>query len=325
MVHDYWRYRDDPAFVKRQLPGTRAVLDYYLAKQRDDGLVGWIPWWTFLDWSADFDSGVPPQDENGGSTGISLQMVNALREAADLEQALGDPTRATTYRKHADRAVNAVRTLAWDPTKGLVADTKAKERFSQQANILAVIADATPAGQRTAVLDKILAEPMLSSADDARSTAPRTKGLGLAKASYYFRFYLARAMEAAGRGDQYLSQLEPWREMLDLGLSTWAESPGLSARSDCHAWSSHPNYDLLTIVAGIKPGSPGFKTVRIEPHLGTLDKVEARMPHPKGEIVVSYRRDGEKVEVSTTLPSGLTGDVVWKGKTYPLSHKLVLP
>jgi hypothetical protein len=113
--------------------------------------------------------------------------------------------------------------------------------------------------------------------------------------------------------------------MLDLGLSTWAESPGLSARSDCHAWSAHPNYDLLTLVAGIKPGSPGFKTVKIEPHLGTLDKVEARMPHPKGEIVVSYVRRGSGYEVSTTLPRGLTGELIWKGKSYGLTPRLTLP
>jgi len=324
MVHDYWRYRDDAAFVKRQLPGTRAVLDFYLAHQRADGLVGKVPWWNFLDWSADFDAGVPPEDGDGGSVGISLQMVNALREAAALEEALGDAARASAYRAAAAKAVDTVRTSCFDASRGLVADTKAKDRFSQQANILAVIADAVPAGQRKAVLDKVLAEPMLSSADDARSS-DRPKGLGLAKASYYFRFYLARAMEAAGRGDQYLPQLEPWREMLDLGLSTWAESPGLSARSDCHAWSAHPNYDLLTIVAGIKPGSPGFKTVRIEPHLGTLNNVEARMPHPRGEIVVAYRRRGAGVEVSTTLPPGVTGELIWKGKTYPMAPRLTLP
>jgi hypothetical protein len=327
MVHDFWRYRDDPAFVKGQLPGTRTVLDFYLAHQREDGLVGHVPWWNFVDWSSAFAEGVPPQDENGGSAAISLQMANALREAADLEAALGDASRADLYRRHAQRAVAAVRERCWDATRGLVADTQAKARFSQQANILAVLADAVPVGQRSAVLDKVLAEPVLSSKDGSPK-AGGGAGLGLAKASYYFRFYLARALEALGRGDEYLPQLEPWREMLDLGLSTWAETPDLAARSDCHAWSAHPNYDLLTLVAGIKPGSPGFKTVRLEPHLGTLDRLNAAMPHPKGEIAVSYRRLGDKVGASVTLPAGLTGELVWRGKTYALAsgpQELTLP
>jgi hypothetical protein len=330
MVHDFWRYRDDPAFVKQQLPGTRSVLDFYLRHQREDGLVGFVPWWSFIDWTGPFADGVPPQDENGGSTSITLQMVNALREAADLEATLGDLARALAYRQAAQKAADAVVKLCWDEGKGLVADTKAKAEFSQQANILAVLAEAVPAGHRASVLDKVLAEPMLSSADGTSPPAAGAvaKGLGLAKASYYFRFYLARALEATGRGDEYLPQLEPWREMLDLGLSTWAETPDLASRSDCHAWSAHPNYDLLTIVAGIKPGSPGFKTVRIEPHLGSLDRLNATFPHPSGEVTVAYRRSGNDVGASVALPPGLTGELAWRGKTYSLAsgaQELKLP
>jgi len=321
MVHDFWRYRDDPSFVRQQLPGTRSVLDFYLAHQREDGLVGYVPWWSFIDWTGPFAAGVPPQDENGGSTSITLQLVNALREGADLETAVGDSARAAAYRQAAQKAADAVVRLCWDEGKGLVADTRAKAQFSQQANILAVLAEAVPAGRRVSVLDKVLAEPMLSSADGTSPPAPGSmaKGLGLAKASYYFRFYLARALEATGRGDDYLPQLEPWREMLGLGLSTWAETPDLASRSDCHAWSAHPNYDLLTIVAGIKPGSAGFKTVQIEPHLGALDRLNAAFPHPAGAIAVSYRRYDKEVAASVTLPAGLTGDLVWRGKSYPLA------
>ena len=53
--------------------------------------------------------------------------------------------------------------------------------------------------------------------------------------------------------------------MLNRGLTTWAETAD-PTRSDCHAWSASPNYDLLSIVAGIQPAAPGFKRVRIEPH-----------------------------------------------------------
>ena len=141
---------------------------------------------------------------------------------------------------------------------------------------------------------------------------------GVALASVYFRFYLSRVLEKLGEGERYLPELEPWREMLDVGLSTFAEIPDAAVRSDCHAWSAHPNYDLLRTVAGLKPGSPGFRTVRVEPHLGTLGRIDATMPHPSGPISVSYRRDGQALEVKVTLPPGLSGEFAWRGLTRSL-------
>ena len=149
---------------------------------------------------------------------------------------------------------------------------------------------------------------MLSYHDGAGPETATAPG-GLTKASYYFRFYLSRALEKLGRGDQYLPQLEPWREMLELGLSTWAETPDDASRSDCHAWSSHPNYDLLTIVAGIRPAAPGFRSVRIEPSLGTLDRFEASMPHARGldrgVLPARRARPGGPDHPSPRAPRGL--------------------
>jgi hypothetical protein len=115
----------------------------------------------------------------------------------------------------------------------------------------------------------------------------------------------------------YLSQLAPWYNMLDLGLSTWAETPE-PTRSDCHAWSASPNYDLLTIVAGIRPGSPGFKTVHIEPHLEGLHQLNASMPHASGMIETSYRLEGAHWSATFTLPSGVDGQLAWKDRVWPL-------
>jgi alpha-L-rhamnosidase len=78
MVHDFWRYRGDDVFVKAQLPGTRTVLDWFLNRQRPDGLMGHLDWWPFLDWGKDFAFGMPPEEADGGSSPITLQYVEAL-------------------------------------------------------------------------------------------------------------------------------------------------------------------------------------------------------------------------------------------------------
>jgi hypothetical protein len=121
-------------------------------------------------------------------------------------------------------------------------------------------------------------------------------------------------MKQAGLGDEYLSMLGPWREMLSRGLTTFAEQPD-PTRSDCHAWSASPVYDLLATVCGIESASPGFATVRIEPHLGKLKHAEGKVMHPKGEILVSLARKGDGLQASVTLPSGVTGSFVWNGKS----------
>jgi hypothetical protein len=100
--------------------------------------------------------------------------------------------------------------------------------------------------------------------------------------------------------------------MLALGLTTWAEMPE-PGRSDCHAWSAHPNFDLLATVAGIESAK-----VNIQPHLGALKQLNASLPHPQGDITVAYRREGEHLKADVTLPGRLTGSFVWKGKTVSL-------
>jgi hypothetical protein len=132
-------------------------------------------------------------------------------------------------------------------------------------------------------------------------------------ATYYFRFYLARAVEHAKLGDQYLQLLGPWRTMLNLGLTTWAESPE-PTRSDSHAWSAHPNYDLLTIVAGIRPASPGFKSIEIQPHTGELKHMSVKMPVPGGIVSVEYNRGARGIDAEVTLPQGMTGTLLWRGR-----------
>ena len=157
MVHDYALYRDDPAFVREQLAGTRTVLAWFLQHQNANGLVGKLPWWSFVDWTEDFKGGDPPQDANGDSTIITLHLIEALREAAELEAAYGDPVLAQRYRQTAAKSVHAIQTLCWNPQTHLFTDTPHGNHYSQHTNAMAVWLDvAAPAAQRD-IMTRILA------------------------------------------------------------------------------------------------------------------------------------------------------------------------
>ncbi len=310
MVHDFWLYRNDADFLRAQLAGTRTVLDWFLQRQRPDGLLRRLPWWVFVDWSEDFQAGEPPQDGDGGSSIITLQFIEALRYAAELEDAYGNRARAEIYRQGMERALEGIRKLCWNQKYGLLADTPAQTHFSQHANILGIWLDVIPQPQQKRALTKLL------SVSDTRFKSDSTLP-PMSQATYYFRFYLSRALQHAGMGQEYIPLLQPWRDMLALGLTTWAEQPE-PTRSDSHAWSAHPNYDLLTIVAGIRPASPGFRTVIVEPNLGALRHIAATMPHPNGQIKVEYTNKNSVLYAEVSLPPGVSGTLLWQGKNYPL-------
>ena len=299
MLHDYWWYGGDPEYVRQYLDGARGVLDWFESRLAPSGLLGPLEWWNFVDWLPEWQDGVPPLDAEGQSSILSLQFAGALREAADLEDALGSPERAQHCRELRTRIIEAVRHTCLAATRRLIADTPAKKHFSQHANILAVLEDVIPAADQPLVMKTVLSDSSLS------------------QATFYFRFYLHRALKKAGLANEYINQLGPWREMLALGLTTWAEKPE-PTRSDCHAWSAHPNFDLLSTVAGIEPAAPGFREVIIAPHLGPLKTLHATLPHPQGEITVSYQRKGEQLTADVTLPENLSGSFIWRGKTVAL-------
>jgi alpha-L-rhamnosidase len=303
MLHDYWMYRPDPAPVRESLMGTRTVLDWFGHYQQPDGLLHELPWWSFIDW---VPSGtIPTYDSHGESCVTTLQYLGALDNAEDIEAAFGDPVLADRYRANARHVRSAIYSKCWVASRGMLADNPDKNVFSQQSNIMGVLYDVIPKDQQRAVLQKVLA------------IQPGTTPDGVLSASYYFRFYLARALEHAGMADDYLASIEPWRQLLALHFSTWPETPG-HTRSDSHAWSAHPIYDLLTLVAGIQPATPGFKTVRIAPHLGTLPSLSATYPHPDGMIQVEYHRTGQGLDANITLPANLRGVFVYAGKSWPL-------
>ena len=78
-------------------------------------------------------------------------------------------------------------------------------------------------------------------------------------------------------------------------------------------------FDFLNVIAGVSPGSEGFKTIVIEPQLGDLKEVESGFPHPMGLVTMNYKKNfGGKLKCEITLPEGLTGKLIYNGKDYSL-------
>ncbi|HEY7234458.1 MAG TPA: alpha-L-rhamnosidase C-terminal domain-containing protein [Gemmatimonadaceae bacterium] len=293
MVDDYHELRDDAAFVRRRLAGIRGILDWYGEHVDSTGMLGPTPYWNYVDWAREWRDGVPAGAYDGHSATITLLYAYALERAAELETDVGTPAIGAAYKHRADALVAATRARAWDATRGLFRDAAGSPAYSQQTNVLAVLAGAVPRADERSLMERVLADTTLT------------------QATYYFKFYVFEAMRQAGLADRLIEQLAPWRTMLALGLTSTPENPE-PTRSDSHAWAAHPNYELLATVLGVRPGSAGFHTVRIAPALGPLQRAEGRVPHPAGDIEVALtRRPDGGLGAIVTLPAGLTGEFVW--------------
>jgi hypothetical protein len=305
MVHDYFLYRDDTAFVRRFLPGIRGVLEWFEQRIDEEGMVARTEWWNFTDWVAAFSNGIPPGADDGHSANINMQYLCALKDAVELFRYYGWDREAARYSRLAESIGEAVRRCCYDGQKGLFAETAEKKVFSQHTNVMAVLADVVEEPLQRKIMERILSDT------------------GVVEATLYFKFYLFRALRKTGMADRYLDELGPWRRMLALGLTTFPETDGVT-RSDCHPWSSTPCFDLLGTVAGISPAEPGFKKVDIAPAFGYLKRIEAQMPHPAGGLIsVSLQKDDNgRISGSVTLPEEVRGVFRWNNKEYPLSPGL---
>jgi alpha-L-rhamnosidase len=304
MVHDYFMYVDDRAFVRDMLPGTRAILQFFARYQKASGSLAPMPWWNYVDWTAEWRGGVPPREADGSSAPLDLQLLLAYDWAMHLEQALGSKAAAAEYRAAAAQLRQTVRSLYWDAGKRLFADTPAHKQFSQHANVLAVLAGVSNGAEARDLVTRVIADTSLT------------------QCSYYFRHYLNSAVNLVGEGDRYLGLLGEWEAMLGRGLTTFAErydAPGSPSRSDCHAWSASPNFEIFRTVLGIDTAAPGFQRVRIRPFPGKLDRVSGSIPHPKGDVSVKLERAGTGLGVEVTLPTGVSGDFSWRGAQRPLA------
>lgn len=296
MVRDYWMYVDDAAFVRSMLPGVEAVLSFYGGYQKPNGSLHRMPWWNFVDWVKQWPNGEPPADPDGSSSAaLDLQLLLAYNWAADLEQALGKPALSEEYRRAASKLKATIQQTDWDESRGLFADQPSHASYSQQVNTLAVLAHLAEGEQARDIVEKMLSDE------------------SLAKSSIYFLAYTNATLREVGLGDRYLGSLGQWRDMLNEGLTTWAEENRPGTRSDCHAWGASPNFEFLRTVAGIASAAPGFRQVLIAPNLGPLPAIQASMPHPRGTIVVELRASGQQLTGTVTLPPETEGEFNWRG------------
>jgi hypothetical protein len=301
MVHDFACWRDDMVFVQSQMPGVRAVIEHWLCRMENNGLLSSPDGWNFVDWVPEWKAGIP----SGGSTArgsfssiLNLHMVYTLRLVAELEDALGETELAKRDRDRAAAIARSVMTHFFDKDVGIIADDLPHKQFSEHAQCLAILSKTVNLTTARLLIDRIM------------------KQKSRAEATIYFQHYLFEALMVVGRTDIILEKLSLWESLSSNGFCTTFECPEPS-RSDCHAWGAHPVYHFLATIAGIRPDGFGFKRVIIRPQPASLSFIKGKMPF-KGKHI-SFDLDFKKgIAGNISLPSGISGELQFLKKRIQL-------
>ncbi|MDX6767673.1 MAG: hypothetical protein SFU85_12900 [Candidatus Methylacidiphilales bacterium] len=308
MIHDYALWHGEPAFIRTLLPGARHVADQFLASVDEKGIAHQLEGWNFYDWC--WPGGIPPGGKAGEACSLlQWQLILVLGQLEELESWIGQPERARVWRSHTDNLIRGSRAF-WSAGRGLYADTPRGRTFSQHPQSLALLSGHVPTSKRKSLLQAL---------EDPRP--------GVTRAGGYFTHYVFAALLQHGRTAAFFKGLQPWRDALAQGFTTFPETFG-ATRSDCHAWNAHPLYHVITELAGLRPERLGGRHWIFDPQPGPLQRIALRIPRDGGSLSVKIKTTAGERLAQLTIPSHLEVRVRQKGKVRVLekgTHALRFP
>ena len=294
LIHkDWYLYQGNLDYLKEQKTYMTALLDHLMTKIDDNGKET-LDGTRFLDW---------PSSPNvkGVDAGLQALMVMAMDAGHDMALAMGDKGLAERCKK---------------ASKKLKKYTPDHNQSKQGAALMA-----------------------LAGLMKAEKADKEVLSVGGAKNfSTFYGYYMLEAMAKAGNYQGAMDIIsEYWGAMLDLGATTFWEDFNIdwmenAARIDelvpegkvdvhssyggycyvgfrhsfCHGWASGPTAWLSRYVLGVQVLEPGCRKVKIEPHLGSLNRVEGSFPTPQGVIRIKHEKGADgKIRSDIQAPEGV--------------------
>ncbi len=279
LLYYHYQYYGDKQLLKTYLPTVTGILQYFLDRMDPEtGMVGSTGYWSFVDWVDLWrpNHGSPTVDPEEPIYAYSHILAYTLGRTVALYQQIGWTDAAAEYAGIRSRLLESLRTRT-RAESGYYRICPSEQIPSQHAQLWAVLSGCAQGEEAKSLMRRCMTDP------------------GLLQCSYSMSFYLFRALEAAGVYDEITDKWTPWRTMMDMHLSTWAEDAVLQ-RSDCHGWSATPIYDLMAVVLGLRPEKPGYKAISIRPMALELGSMAGSIATVRGTVHI--RRQVE------TIPEG---------------------
>ena len=294
-IWDYYWQTGDLKIFHEQHPRIKEILGYFESSEVRDknGLLVYDPrFWLFEDWSTLPKERVP--------TFLNLWHLITLEYYAKLLKAAGKVTELRKCNSEIASRRKLVEKKLFDGKTGLFCaclDKNGKQsgEASVHDQVMAMMLNLKPEFHETMIRKRIL--PYLEG-EKASWPVP----------SSFWVTYLLETLGKCGYGNEVIKFIrEKWSPMLRTGTTwegfEWSETAGTSCS---HAWTAHPAFHFVNILAGIRQIGPAWESVEFSPQFADgIDFAEAAVPSPKGEIKARWKRSGGKIEAVATIPSGV--------------------
>jgi hypothetical protein len=228
MIKEYIDATGDVEEIRGYLGDVDDILTYY-DRHRESRyhLVGNIGHWPFVDWQEAWAAhgGIPSALDHGPSTIINLMYAYALEQAACIMEAEGRKGMAEEYRSRKDEITSGIQTFCYNEEKHLYREGPAFEEYSQHAQSWAVLLGMQQGQQAACTMEAAFAKDVIP-------------------CSFSTSYELFRACEKAGVYELTFGSLQRWLDLIDEHCTTCPETPEYTTRSECHAWSALPMYEL---------------------------------------------------------------------------------
>ena len=186
---------------------------------------------------------------------------------------------------------------------------------------------------------QVVALGVIANRIDKKEALETLKKDGACGISAFMSYIIFEAMAKLCETDFILDNIkEYYGAMLDLGATTFWEDfdmdwlkddplpitalPGLNRKyihpdygkfcyiglrhSLCHGWSSGFIALFNEYILGVQIVEPGYKKIKIEPHLSGLTKAEGTIPTVYGEIYIKHELINGEVKTELKLPKGIS-------------------
>ena len=291
-VYEYYWYSGDPGLFIRNAQVVRQLLDNILAKRTANGL--YTPGkgkgiWNFTEWVNGLSSG-----EAEEQAPFNIYLYEALLKADKLFRITG--IEAPDYAEKArelGRIIEEKFYLAAQKCYASVTGNDAGKLLHEHTQALMLFNDLVPQEKISGVLENIREKRLIA-------------------CTYSSMPFLIRALMRIGETQDYAAQRvsEAFDRLTLLDSTTLWENPPedatcAGAESHCHGWSSLPVYFAKRYILGVKPLEAGFKKFTVTPWCGELLRASGEIPTPCGNIKVSWKQNGDRIDLQVDHPAEL--------------------